>query len=55
MSTSLISDLLNIQPQTSTPAGSMQVKMLPCEYIMRNPDNKIMSWATSTSSRKTSG
>ena len=19
----------------------MQVKMLPCEYIMRNPDNKI--------------
>ena len=41
MSTSLISDLLNIQPQTSTPAGSMQVKMLPCEYIMRNPDNKI--------------
>lgn len=41
MSTGLISDLLNIQPQTSTPAGSMQVKMLPCEYIMRNPDNKI--------------
>ncbi len=41
MSTVLISDLLNIQPQTSTPAGSMQVKMLPREYIMRNPDNKI--------------
>lgn len=41
MSTGLISDLLNIQPQTSTPAGSMQVKMLPREYIMRNPDNKI--------------
>ena len=33
MSTGLISDLLNIQPQTSTPAGSMQVKMLPREYI----------------------
>ena len=41
MSTGLISDLLNVKPQVSTPAGSMQVKMLPIEYIMRNPDNKI--------------
>ena len=41
MSTGLISNLLSIQPQTSTPAGQMEVKMLPREYIMRNPDNKI--------------
>lgn len=41
MSTGLISSLLSIQPQTSTPAGQMEVKMLPREYIMRNPDNKI--------------
>lgn len=41
MSTGLISNLLSIQPQTSTPAGQMEVKMLPREYIMRNPYNKI--------------
>lgn len=41
MSTGLISNLLSIQPQASTPAGQMEVKMLPREYIMRNPDNKI--------------
>lgn len=41
MSPGLISNLLSIQPQTSTPAGQMEVKMLPREYIMRNPDNKI--------------
>lgn len=41
MSTGLISDLLNMQPQSSSPAGQMQVKMLPIEYIMPNPDNKI--------------
>ena len=41
MSTGLISNLLSIQPQASTQAGQMEVKMLPREYIMRNPDNKI--------------
>lgn len=41
MGTGLISNLLSIQPQESTPAGQMEVKMLPREYIMRNPDNKI--------------
>lgn len=41
MGTGLISNLLSIQPQASTPAGQMEVKMLPREYIMRNPDNKI--------------
>ena len=40
MSTGLISNLLSIQPQTSTPAADGS-KMLPREYIMRNPDNKI--------------
>lgn len=40
MSTGLmISDLLSIKPQESSPAG--QMKMLPIEYIMPNPDNKI--------------
>lgn len=40
MSTGLmISDLLSIKPQESAPAG--QMKMLPIEYIMPNPDNKI--------------
>lgn len=41
MSNGLISNFLSIQPQASTPAGQMEVKMLPREYIMRNPDNKI--------------
>lgn len=41
MKNGLISNLLSIQPQASTPAGQMEVKMLPREYIMRNPDNKI--------------
>lgn len=41
MGTGLISNLLSIQLQASTPAGQMEVKMLPREYIMRNPDNKI--------------
>lgn len=41
MGTGLISNLLSIQPQASAPAGQMEVKMLPREYIMRNPDNKI--------------
>ena len=35
----MISDLLSIKPQESSPAG--QMKMLPIEYIMPNPDNKI--------------
>ena len=41
MGTGLISNLLSIQPQASAPAGQMEVKMLPREYIMRNPDNTI--------------
>lgn len=40
MSPGLISNLLSIQPQTSTPAGPMHVEMLPISYIMPNPDNK---------------
>lgn len=40
MNTGLISNLLSIQPQAFTPAGQMEVKMLPISYIMPNPDNK---------------
>lgn len=39
MSTGLLSSFLNAKPETS-PAGSMQVEMLPISYIMPNPDNK---------------
>lgn len=41
MSTGLLNSFLNPQPQNTDPAGPMSVKMLPREYIMRNPDNKI--------------
>ena len=41
MSTGLLNSFLNPQPQNTDPAGQMEVKMLPREYIMRNPDNKI--------------
>lgn len=39
MSTGLLSSFLNAKPEAS-PAGSMQVEMLPISYIMPNPDNK---------------
>lgn len=39
MSTGLLSSFLNAKPETS-PAGSMQVEMLPISYIMPNPDNQ---------------
>ena len=39
MSTGLLSSFLNAKPETS-PAGSMQVEMLPISSIMPNPDNK---------------
>lgn len=39
MSTGLLSSFLNAKPEAS-PAGSMQVEMLPISYIMPNPDNQ---------------
>lgn len=39
MNTGLLSSFLNAKPETS-PAGSMQVEMLPISCIMPNPDNK---------------
>lgn len=39
MSTGLLSSFLNAKPEAS-PAGSMQVEMLPISSIMPNPDNK---------------
>lgn len=39
MDTGLLSSFLNAKPEAS-PAGSMQVEMLPIRYIMPNPDNK---------------
>lgn len=39
MSTGLLSSFLNAKPEDS-PAGSMQVEMLPISYIMPNPDNQ---------------
>lgn len=39
MSTGLLSSFLNAKPEAS-PAGSMQVEMLPISYIMPNPNNQ---------------
>lgn len=39
MDTGLLSSFLNAKPEAS-PAGSMQVEMLPISYIMPNPDNQ---------------
>ena len=39
MSTGFLSSFLDAKPEAS-PAGSMQVEMLPISYIMPNPDNQ---------------
>lgn len=42
MSTGLLNSLMNAQSQTADPAGvPMQVEMLPIDWIVPNPDNKI--------------
>lgn len=42
MSTGLLNSLMNAQSQTADPAGApMQVEMLPIDWIIPNPDNKI--------------
>lgn len=42
MSTGLLNSLMNAQSQTADPAGvPMQVEMLPIDWIIPNPDNKI--------------
>lgn len=42
MSTGLLNSLMNAQSQTADPAGAtMQVEMLPIDWILPNPDNKI--------------
>ena len=42
MSTGLLNSLMNARSQTADPAGSpMQVEMLPIDWIVPNPDNKI--------------
>lgn len=42
MSTGLLNSLMNAQSQTADPAGApMQVEMLPIDWIIPSPDNKI--------------
>lgn len=42
MSTGLLNSLMNAQSQTADPAGApMQVEMLPIDWIIPNPENRI--------------